>query len=333
MDERGNFMRKKTVYFLVALLMLSVGLISVPKAHSQTQNVKILSHSWYVDQEGILDVVGEIRNVGNTTLSQVYLTGSVYAGTTDLDDSACQAYVSDLIPGQSAPFYIEFYEPQGGTSDYWDPSYHYTIYLNVAQANATNSYQYQGLTITSHTGSIGTFGNFTGVYLVNGEVKNTGNQAATNVYIVGTFYNSTGGVVAVGYTNYLTPTVLEPSQSTTFQVAAFDLNQSQVPASMKIYSYQLLVQTQAPILTGTPPNSTSNVGNATSTTSPTSTASSSTQSPGNQKSSSIVTTIAIVVIVVVVLAIAATAAMLMLKRNRSHKTVKEARKVKKHTTR
>lgn len=82
-------MRKKTVYFFVVLLLLSVGLISVPKTFSQTQNikVKILSYSYYIDPEGILDVVGEIQNEGTSTLSQVSLSGSIYSGTALLDNS------------------------------------------------------------------------------------------------------------------------------------------------------------------------------------------------------------------------------------------------------
>ena len=328
-------MRKKTVYFFVVLLLLSVGLISVPKTFSQTQNikVKILSYSYYIDPEGILDVVGEIQNEGTSTLSQVSLSGSIYSGTALLDNSGTQAYVTDLIPGQSAPFYMEFYEPEGSSSTLWDPTAHYTINLGIDEPNATNFYQYPDLTITSHTGSIGTSGNFTGVYLVNGEVKNTGTQAASNVCIVGTFYNSTGSVVAVGYTNFLTPTILQAGQSTTFQVSAFDQNQTLVPSSMKIYSYRLLIQTQAPILKGTPPtNTTAYVGNETASA-PSSTSSSSPKSPGTQINSSTFTTIAIVVIAVAVIGIAVTTARMMLKRNSSRQTTKEIRKVKKQPAR
>ena len=120
-------------------------------------------------------------------------------------------------------------------------------------ANATSSYQYPDLTITSSSASIGSTGDYNGAYLVNGVIKNTGSQTAQNITVVGTFYNATGSVVAVGYTNYLTPATVAPSGTVSFQVGAFDLNQTQVSSGEKISSYSLLVQAQGPILQGTAP--------------------------------------------------------------------------------
>ena len=74
----------------------------------------------------------------------------------------------------------------------------------------------QILKITSSTPSIGTSGDYNGAYGVSGEIKNTGSQTATNVTVVGEFFNSTGSVVGVGYTTYLTPTDLAPSENNNF---------------------------------------------------------------------------------------------------------------------
>jgi hypothetical protein len=95
-----------------------------------------------------------------------------------------------------------------------------------------------------------------GVYWVSGYIQNSGTQAATNILVVGTFYNSAGTVVAIGYTDPLTPNPLEPSSSATFKVGAFDRNQTEVASDQKIARYSLLVQAQAPVLSGTPPSPT-----------------------------------------------------------------------------
>ena len=321
-------MRKTAVYLFVILSLLSLGLTFLPMGYSQTQNVKVINYSYYFDSEGYLDAVGLVQNVGTNTVNPIILTGAVFAPNKELaSQSYCQVWASYLTPGQEAPFYMEFQAPQN--SNGWLPSYVGNITLTVNQANATSSYQYPDLKIISSSGSIGTTAGYNGAYVVNGVIENYGTQAATNVTVVGAFFNSTGSVVGVGYTDYLTPTVLEPSATTTFQIAAFDLNQSLVPASLQIHSYQLLVQTELPILQGTPPTSTQSSG----TSSPTSSPSSSAKSGVNSKISSIGTTIYVIVIAAVILAVAAVGALLVLRRSRAHQTVKEARKARKRKPR
>ena len=331
-DEGQGFVRKTAVYSFVILSLLSLGLAFVPLGYSQTATIKVvkfINYSYYFDTEGYLDVVGLVQNVGTSTLNPIILTGEVYAPNREpASSSYCQVWASYIMPGQQAPFYMEFPPPQN--SNGWLPSYVGNITLTVAQANATSSYQYQGLKITSSSGSIGTTGSYNGAYVVNGVIENYGTQAATNITVVGAFFNSTGSVVGVGYTNYLLPQVLVPGNTTTFQVAAFDLNQSLVPASLQIHSYQLLVQTELPIIQGTPPPVSPSPSTGTSpSTSSSSSPSSSAKPGGNSKISSIFTTIYVIVIAAVILAVAAATALLVLRRSKPHLTVKEARKAKK----
>ncbi len=142
----------------------------------------------------------------------------------DISDSGTQAWVAYIVPQQKAPFIMEFAPPQD--DNVWEPGDVANIQLSVTQANATSKYQYPDLKITSSTPSIGTSGDYNGAYGVSGEIKNTGSQTATNLTVVAEFFNSTGSVVGVGYTTYLTPTDLAPSGTTSFQVYALDLNQS-----------------------------------------------------------------------------------------------------------
>jgi len=322
---------------------VSLGLTLVPHTFGQTetQNVKILNYSYYFDTDGYLEVVGQVQNVGSNTLDPVYLTGSVQSASgTDLSDSYCKILVAELIPQEIAPFNMEFMPLN------WGPLDISSIVLNVGQANVTSSYQYTDLKITSSSATIGTSGNFSGAYLVNGVIQNTGSQTAQNVSVVATFYNSSGTVIAVGYNTVFLTYSLAPSATIPFQVPAYDLNQSAVPASEKISSYSLLIQAQGPILQGTPPVFTSNpnaqgsvtqTGGSSPTSSPTSspstgttTSPSSSSSPiaVNSNSASNPAVIGAIVIVVVLIAVAGT--ILVLRKSKPHQTVKQAKKARKN---
>jgi hypothetical protein len=324
---RQDLMKKCTVCLIIALVLLTLGSNLLSGALGQTENIKIVSYSYYVDNLGYLDVVGEVQNVGPNTVDPVALTGSVFAsGDVHLSDSACRVWVSYLVPGQKAPFYMEFQPPSNlGYSSYWNPSDISKITFNVAMANATSSYQYPDLKITSSSSTIGTSGDYKGAYLVNGIIQNTGSQTATNLTVVGTFYNASGTVVAVGYTNYLTPSTLEPSVTLSFQIAAFDLNQSLVQESMKISSYALLVQTQEPILQGTAPIVTPYQTNQ----SPSSTGTTSSPTSGTVNSNSSPDIVIIVAVVAVIVILAIFGATVALRKSRPRLTAKEAKKARK----
>ena len=325
-------MGKKVAIFVLALLLLSLGLALPPKAHSlsQTQYVKVVNWSWYIDPEGYLDVVGLVQNTGPNTISSIMLAGSVIGPDNgDMADAPAQVWVLDLLPNQEAPFYIEFMQPHISTASSWYDVVQggalSSISIRALSANATSDYQYQGLKIQNDKGSIGTTGGFNGAYVVNGEITNTGNQTATSLTVVAAFFNSTGTVVGVGYTNYLDPRSLVAGNHTTFQVAALDLNQSLVGSALQIKTYRLLAQCQGPILQGAAPIVSPA---ATGSTGPTDTASS--KPNGNFNFSSIFPIVVGVVIAVIVIAAAVVVVRQVLRRStRPPTTVKEARKAKK----
>lgn len=246
-------MRKTVMYLLVLLAICSLSLTLVPGAFSQTQNIKVVNYSWYIDSIGLLVVVGEIQNIGSNTIASVIVTGIVASSDGSQSNSYTKVWVSNLIPQQKAPFYMEF-SSQSSSDGTWTSDVS-GVAINVYQADATANYLYPDLTITSQAGSVSS----DGVFWVNGAIQNTGSQTAQNVTIVGTFYNSTGQVVAVGYSDETTmnPFSIAPSQTATFKLGAFDMNQTIVPSDKKISSYSLLIQPLGPILTlqqgATPP--------------------------------------------------------------------------------
>jgi hypothetical protein len=232
-------MNKTVTTFLVILTICSLSLTMVSGALSQDQkgNVKILDYSYYIDSLGLIVVVGEVQNQGTNTLTSVIITGSIVSRDGIYQSNSYTllgippATVTYLNPQQKAPFYMDFYPPQNSPDGTWNSIDIANVNLQVAQANATANYQYPDLTITSKQSSIGSTTNDKGVFWVNGNIQNTGSQTASNITVFGTFYNSTGATIAVGYSN--TVASLSPSGSGSFKLGAFDLNQTGIPTSKK----------------------------------------------------------------------------------------------------
>lgn len=327
-------LRKNIVFFFVFLILACLGLALVPQVFSQPENVKVLSYSWYVDSIGYFIVVGEVQNVGPNTIESVVLSGTVYTADGEAQAySSTLVYVNYLVSQQKAPFYMEFAPQNTQTGDLsWLSIGVKRVDFTVSRADTTSSYQYPDLTIASSSGGVDS----EGVYWLSGTVKNSGSQTASNIRVIGTFYNASGNVVAVGYTDPLTPTSLTPSNTASFKVGAFDVNQTEASSNQKISKYQLLIQAEGPILSGTSPeptpsNSPSSAPSATpSTPSSTSTPSDSSPSPTESSSSEnpnalAPTAIYTIVVVIVILGLAATLMML-----RSRKSQAKSRTTKNH---
>ena len=229
---RGNrFMKRSAVYIFIALALLSLSLTLVPYVSSNYysdqeqpigQYIQVSNYSYFIGQGGVLFVVGQVQNTGPYTFQSVYLAGSVYSTDgEDQRDSFTQVYVLYMLPQQKAPFEMAFASPNNSTDGTWHSILANNLLQNVTltplQLTTTTGYEYPNLAITKSSSSIyPTTGgsdseDYGGAYMVSGEIKNTGSQTATNLTVSGTFYNSAGLVVAVGFTTFLTPENLGPS--------------------------------------------------------------------------------------------------------------------------
>jgi len=212
---------------MLAMLM-SLSIVLVQQASSQPENIRVLSYSWYVDNLGLFDVVGEVQNVGPNQIESVTLGGTVYTtdGVAQMLSPPTLVYVNCLIPQQKASFFMSFPSQNSATSDLsWLSIGVDRVDFSVLRANVTTNYLYPYVIVQSSSGTA----DGEGVYWVSGTVQNVGNQTATNIRVIGTFYNASGTVVAVGYTDYLTPASLNPSSVASFKVGAFDQNETEVP--------------------------------------------------------------------------------------------------------
>jgi len=250
-------MLKKTLSLLaVSLLFVTLCLTLNPQnVASKTQDIRILSYSYSIDNLGILDVSGEIQNTGTDTIYEVILAGTAYgADGTEQGKSTCRAWVFYLAPQQKAPFMLEFNKPSNAAD--WYTAGVSKIDVSVSKADTTNSHSYLDLAISVSSAGVSTSGDDKGTYWVSGTVKNTGTQTASNLVVTAIYYNSSGSVVAVGYTDYLTPKSVASSGTVSFMVGAFYTDQTAEPSNRKITSYTLNVQADAPIIEGTAPAST-----------------------------------------------------------------------------
>jgi hypothetical protein len=256
---------------LVILIVSSVSLLSAPQVKADPSETRILSYSWYVipsggvgQYSGDLVVVGEIQNIGSNVLGRVSVEGDVYNLTGGFLNSAVNdVYGNNLNPGQKAPFFLEFIPETSVTLDQsWVPLVT-NVTVNVVYAADSTQTQYAGLVVPSGSTS-GALDN-AGVYTLTGSVQNTGNQATGSVWVVSTFYNSSGTVVALNYTNPISSSIL-PGKTATFTATPTD-NTPQL--SNSISSYSTLIQS-SPLTTSPTPTPTAPITTPTPSTSPTS---------------------------------------------------------------
>ncbi len=238
---------KKLYACIVVLLAVSTLIVTLtPNSSAATTDIEILSYSHYIDNLGNIVVVGEVQNTGINIINNVTLVGSITGSDGSQVSSGCIISAAQFLPGQKSSFYMEF-NAQSTASQSWYGVDITSIDLSVYDAPVTSQYQYQDLVITSQQADPQE-----GVYWVNVGLKNDGSEIAKNIMVYGTFYNSSGAVVAVG--DIISPIqALAPEATTTIKVPAFDLNQSIIPSSQKISSFRLLVQVQEPLLTGSAP--------------------------------------------------------------------------------
>jgi hypothetical protein len=279
-----------------------------PKVRADTSEVKVVSYSWYVAPSssvlsenggGDLVAVGEIQNVGSNVIGTVSVVGlAYYDNSTDstqtrLDSNNAYIYINDLPAGQKAPFYIDFIPENSITNDTsWVSSVN-NVTVVVNYAADTNTTIYSGLTIPSST-----YDNSSGTFTVTGTVKNIGDQTAAYIWVDTTFYNASGKVVAMNYTNYLSDS-FAPGQSLPFTATPTD---NTVQLSSEITNYSSVVQYTS--LTASPTPTPSPSPTATPTSTPTATASPPpTQSPASTLSWLTYIAVGAIVIVVVVIAV------------------------------
>jgi hypothetical protein len=248
-------MKKTAIYLFVTFIVLSIICTMNQTALSQTdqaQDVKVVSYSYYIDNLGYLDVVGEVQNTGQDTLTNVQVGCTILGVDGEkLDERGWYIFSPVLLPQQKASFYLQFPNINPTESSYFDwTTKGVTSFEFSTSSTVSPKYQYPNLTIKDVSSSIGNTADDKGVFWITCSVQNTGDQTAKNVTVIGTFYNSSGAVVAVGMSEYKNPPALSPSDTKSFKLGAWDRNQTTIPQSDKIATYSLALQVLEPAMSG-----------------------------------------------------------------------------------
>ena len=313
----SNAKKLISALFLTFLIVTSIGMFTFPKVNAQTSEATVVSFSWYVApadsnmayNPGDLIVVGEVQNIGTNTIQSMGVLGTVFdTNSTLLAQTSIPVFGYFLLPGQKAPFYMEFTPDTTQTPDQsdstWIPYIGNITVVPVAIVDY-NQTGYAGLTVLTSSLQASTS---SGSYTVTGTLKNSGDQIVAEPVIVTTFYNASGTVIGVDYTDPLADT-LAPNATVSFSATPIDDTTQMTNA---ITNYTVLPQYSPYTPTPTP---TSTPINQTPTPTPNQTTPTPTTTPNTaQNNISNTTLFEIIGAIVVVVVVAVLAATLMLRR-------------------
>ncbi len=163
----------------------------------------LMSDTSYIDDVGVLHVVGELRNDSNVDAGGISVTVSFYdAGGNFIADTNGKSLVKSLSPGERAPFAAELPPPAGMRN--------YSIKA-VGHPVAVVLRPHTGI-VTIHAAE-----DNIGFYTVSGSIKNMGDAALRQPKVVVSLYNRGGGLINVSFA-YLRPRQLAAGKIATFNV-------------------------------------------------------------------------------------------------------------------
>lgn len=145
---------------------------------------EIVQIDHYTASTGSLIFIGTLKNTGETPLEFIKIHINLQDGDGKLVASEfTYAYLDVVWPAQEVPFTLIFQDDVTGWENYE---------LSIEADRSKGSQAYTDLEIISHEGSVCSTGN----YQIIGEIKKTGEQAASLVQIVAMLYDAEGNLVA-----------------------------------------------------------------------------------------------------------------------------------------
>ncbi len=184
----------------------------------------------YVNKWGTYNVIGEVQNAGERNIESVKLYATFYdenGRVIDIDYTYTGATGLDMLaPGQKSSFKL-----YPGRSDVKGQVQGYSLH---ADCKLTDRVIYRGFQILSQNSRVGTLGD----YIVEGEIKNVGDQDAKFVQIVATFYGTGKKVVAADST-FADPRDLKAGEIGQFKLSTYEYKASAEVEPVEIESYQL----------------------------------------------------------------------------------------------
>jgi hypothetical protein len=261
-----NNLKKIISILIISVLVLAAFTMIAGNVKAQSGEVSVLTYSQYIApasstlavSPGDLIVVGELRNIGSNIIGNVTVQGTALgANGQTLAVTSSQAFVYYMKSGQKAPFYLDFTAGSSQTQDLsWVPSVSHVL-VSVTSVQNVNQRQYEGAKVTYDMN----YTDHAGLYVVRGTVVNEGGLIAQQPWVVTTFYDASGTVVGLNFTNFLTSTLSTNGGVLFFAVPAD--NNTDVTSKIKNYSFQVDSLTfDNSIITSSPTSTASDSGSS-----------------------------------------------------------------------
>lgn len=230
-------MKKALTLILVFMITASVFGVFANNAYGQvsmTTDLQVKSYTYYTSPAtSDFVLVGEVQNVGSETFHDARVRALIYNASDVLVSESVYSriYADQILPNGTAPFYMLFTSSSSITGDLsWvNNSIARVDFFCFGSANTTQNEP--GLVVGGHNGALDSSGD----YVVTGIVINRGTSYPERCYVVGSFYDSSGEVIAIGISEYLTP-YLAPNDYAQFSFGLFDASPA---ASSQVASYTL----------------------------------------------------------------------------------------------
>lgn len=195
-----------------------------PASETEESDLLFLNKRGYISESGCPTLVGEVKNAGNLSMSDILITASFYCGCSKLMGAkeGMPAITSGyteleiLAPGEKSPFKIVLSVEQFSQLKLFDVD-KIEKYKTESDYNTTDEELYKSFEISQSRGELD---NSTGHYKVVGMAKNIGNETAKQIKVVGTFYDNQDRIVEVMHTYLQDP--LRPGDEAQFEITALD---------------------------------------------------------------------------------------------------------------
>ena len=204
------------------LLVLVPLVLGIPTAWAE---ISIQNDQKYIGDDGVLHIVGEIKNDFDMPLNQIKIHASLYSISDQLiDDVSSNALVNNIMPGMKAPFDIMIV----GKNTHDVEKYLLDFDYEVANPKS------QVIDITSSEISRDNFDNL----IITGTVQNNGEITANTISVVATLYDREGNVAVVSKAQTESD-YLRSSDETFFLVSVPDKTQTST-----VVDYSLVAESE-----------------------------------------------------------------------------------------
>lgn len=208
---------------ITLILFCSIFLLIINDTGYSIDKFIVSERNIVIDRSGFIHLIGEIRNSSNETQRSITAYANFYdKNGQNIGNGSGIVSLRSLNAGQVSPFEIIFLD-ENQTKYFFNYTLNFTSEIGQKKPDS--------LVITSLKSRPDIFG----YYYVSGRISNMGNDTATNVLAIASFFDTNGKMIG------LSSAITEPSNITSHSMASFTVVMDDKLQSPKIKNYSLLV--------------------------------------------------------------------------------------------